>query len=82
MKGEEVLVLDVRNEVLGEGGHDMLAKHEPVMGNRHGLAVHRDDRWIVAAALKGEADVLVTGHSDILLAVGAEGFQVFTPRGF
>ncbi len=41
-----------------------------------------DDRWIVAAALEGEADVLVTGDSDILLAGGAEGFQVLTPRGF
>lgn len=41
-----------------------------------------DDRWIVAAAVKGEADVLVTGDSDILLASAAEGFQVLTPRGF
>ena len=41
-----------------------------------------DDRWIVAAALEGEADVLVTGDSDILLAGVAEGFQVLTPRGF
>ena len=41
-----------------------------------------DDRWIVAAALEGEADVLVTGDSDILLAGDAEGFQVLTPRGF
>ena len=41
-----------------------------------------DDRWIVAAAPEGEADELVTGDNDILLAGGAEGFQVLTPRGF
>ena len=38
-----------------------------------------DDRWIVAAAQDGSADVLVNGDSGILLAGGAEGFQVLTP---
>ena len=41
-----------------------------------------DARRIVAAALEGEADVLVTGDSDILLAGDTEGFPVLTPRGF
>ena len=41
-----------------------------------------DDRWIVAAALEGEADVLVTGDNDILKAGDAVKFRVVTPRGF
>ena len=41
-----------------------------------------DDRWIVAAALEGSADVLVTGDNDILKADNAAKFRVVTPRGF
>jgi len=37
---------------------------------------------MVTAAPEGEADVLVTGDSDIPLTGGAEGFQTLTPRGF
>ena len=48
VEGEDVLVLDVRDEALSEGRHDMLAQHEPVMGDRQGLAVHRDILALVA----------------------------------
>ena len=41
-----------------------------------------DDRWIVAAALEGSADVLVTGDNDILKAGNAAKFRVVSPRGF
>ena len=41
-----------------------------------------DDRWVVAAALQGSADVLVTGDRDILDAKDAAGVRVVTPRGF
>ena len=41
-----------------------------------------DDRWIVAAALEGSVDVLVTGDGDILEAGGPARFRVVTPRGF
>ena len=41
-----------------------------------------DDRWIVAAALEGAADVLVTGDKE-LLRVGKEVMlRVVSPRGF
>ncbi len=41
-----------------------------------------DDRWIVAAALDGAADVLVTGDKDLLQVSGEVKFQIVTPRGF
>lgn len=45
-------------------------------------AADPDDRWIVAAALAGEADVVVTGDRD-LLGTGAPGsLRIETPRGF
>jgi putative PIN family toxin of toxin-antitoxin system len=40
-----------------------------------------DDRWIVATALVGKADVLVTGDRD-LLEVRDVAVAVVTPRGF
>ena len=39
-----------------------------------------DDRWIVAAALVGSADVLVTGDRDLLDAGRAAGLRIVTPR--
>ncbi len=41
-----------------------------------------DDRWIVAAALAGEADVLVTGDKDLLGLGAPAALRVETPRGF
>ena len=41
-----------------------------------------DDRWIVAAALDGAADVLVTGDKDLLEVGGETSFRIATPRGF
>ena len=40
-----------------------------------------DDRWIVAAALAGSADVLVTGDRDLLDGGAAAPPRVVTPRG-
>ena len=40
-----------------------------------------DDRWIVATALAGSADVLVTGDRDLLDAGAAAPPRVVTPRG-
>ena len=39
-----------------------------------------DDRWIVAAALVGAADVLVTGDRDLLDVGHAAGLRIVTPR--
>ena len=41
-----------------------------------------DDRWVVAAAAEGSADVLVSGDKDLLAVRGAVSFQILTPRGF
>ena len=41
-----------------------------------------DDRWLVAAALVGSADLLVTGDKDLIAVGGATGFPIVTPRGF
>ena len=41
-----------------------------------------DDRWIVAAALDGAADVLVTGDKELLRVSSEVTFQVVTPLGF
>ena len=40
-----------------------------------------DDRWIVAAALAGSADVVVTGDKDLLDAGPVTGLRIVSPRG-
>lgn len=42
--------------------------------------VDADDRWVVAAALVGSADVLVTGDRDLLDVGSAAGLRIVTPR--
>jgi putative PIN family toxin of toxin-antitoxin system len=44
-------------------------------------AADPEDRWVAAAALVGEADVLVTGDRDLLDSRPAAGLRVVTPRG-
>ncbi|MDD9980739.1 MAG: hypothetical protein OXU81_05185, partial [Gammaproteobacteria bacterium] len=41
-----------------------------------------DDRWIVASAPAGSADLLVTGDKDLIAVGDAVGLPVVTPRGF
>ncbi|HEY3383291.1 MAG TPA: putative toxin-antitoxin system toxin component, PIN family [Vicinamibacterales bacterium] len=41
-----------------------------------------DDRWIVASALAGHADVLVTGDRDLLDVADTLPLPVVDPRGF
>ena len=57
MSVEFVLVFDVRDEAPAEGRHDMLAKHEPVMGDGQGFAVHRDILSLVALGEIGDCRV-------------------------
>lgn len=40
------------------------------------------DRWILATAVAGEADVLVTGDQDLLSARGKLPVRVLDPRSF
>lgn len=41
-----------------------------------------DDRWIVAAALAAEAQVIVSGDNDLLSGQAADRIPVVSPRGF
>lgn len=41
-----------------------------------------DDQWIVASALAGQADVLVTGDQDLLAIAKQSPVPILTPRGF
>ena len=55
----------------------------PKPANPSSLSVRDpDDRWILASAVAGGADVLVTGDQD-LLAIAAEApLTILNPRGF
>jgi uncharacterized protein len=41
-----------------------------------------DDRWIVATAMKGGAEVLVTGDSDLLEVAEESPVPILSPRAF
>lgn len=41
-----------------------------------------DDEWIVASALLGQADILVTGDKDVLALHHVGSMHVHDPRGF
>ncbi|HEY5646025.1 MAG TPA: putative toxin-antitoxin system toxin component, PIN family [Pseudomonadales bacterium] len=41
-----------------------------------------DDKWILASALDGEADVLVTGDQDLLALGDGSPVPIVDPRGF
>jgi putative PIN family toxin of toxin-antitoxin system len=41
-----------------------------------------DDRWVLASAVAGEADVLVTGDSDLLEIASQASIKIVDPRGF
>jgi putative PIN family toxin of toxin-antitoxin system len=41
-----------------------------------------DDQWVLASAMAGKADVLVTGDSDLLDVASQVPLQIVDPRGF
>ena len=41
-----------------------------------------DDRWILASAMAGRADVLVTGDRDLLDVADSAPLPILDPRGF
>ena len=41
-----------------------------------------DDRWILASAMAGRADVLVTGDQDLLDVADKTPLPILNPRGF
>jgi uncharacterized protein len=42
----------------------------------------RDDDWVLATALAGEAEVIVTGDADLLTLAAYAGIDVLSPRQF
>ncbi len=40
------------------------------------------DRWVVASALAGSADLLISGDKDLVLAGRGRSIRVLTPRAF
>ena len=63
----------------------MLRDHEVVpRPDRPSLVTLRDpdDQWIVASAVAGRADLLVTGDRDLLDAADKLPLAVLDPRGF
>lgn len=41
-----------------------------------------DDRWVLASAIAGRADVLVTGDRDLLEVAARSPLRIVDPRGF
>lgn len=41
-----------------------------------------DDRWVLASAIAGRADVLVTGERDLLEVAARSPLRIVDPRGF
>ncbi len=41
-----------------------------------------DDRWVLASAIEGTVDVLVTGDRDLLDVAAEASFRIVNPRGF
>jgi uncharacterized protein len=41
-----------------------------------------DDRWVLASAIAGRADVLVTGDRDLLEVAAGSPIRIVDPRGF
>jgi len=40
-----------------------------------------DDRWVLASAIAGKADMLVTGDQDLLAVAGEVAIAIVNPRG-
>ena len=76
--------IKVPTKVVAEIEH-LLRDHEVVAKPRRHLDLglrDPDDEWIVASALAGKADALVTGDRDILETTVHLPIRVYTPRQF
>lgn len=59
----------------------VLAEHEPDKPLPVPIRDH-DDRWVLASAVAGRADVLLTGDKDLLQAAPPGPLRILDPRGF
>ncbi len=72
-----------RQEVTNIEG--LLREHEVIAKPRRHLELglrDADDEWIVASAVAGQADALVTGDKDILEVPDLIPIRAYTPRQF
>ena len=55
----------------------------PMPAAPSGLPIRdKDDRWVLASAIEGRADVMVTGDRDLLDVADKAPIQIVDPRGF
>lgn len=76
--------INVPPKVVAEIEH-LLRDHQVVTKPRRHLDLglrDADDEWIVASAVAGEADALVTGDRDILATIVHLPIRVYSPRQF
>jgi uncharacterized protein len=66
------------SRLIAEDTHVMVDPAETVTG----ICRDPDDDAILACALAGEADYLVTGNADLLALKSFEGTQILSPRNF
>ena len=66
------------SKLIAEATHVMVDPAEPVRG----ICRDPDDDAILACALAGEVDYLVTGDADLLALKSFEGTQILSPRNF
>jgi uncharacterized protein len=88
----DVVLLELREALAGRVGVPLPMIDEiegflrgypvvPRPANHLALALRDpDDEWIVASAVAGEAEVLITGDADLLDAVACLPLPVMTPR--
>jgi putative PIN family toxin of toxin-antitoxin system len=70
---------------LADDIEDLLRSHELVPKPERPISVavrDPDDRWIVASAVAGRADLLITGDRDLLDVADQLPIPVLDPRGF
>ena len=64
---------------------DLLRTHEVVAKPKRPASIpvrDPDDAWVLASAIDGRCDVLVTGDHDLLDIAAAAPLPILSPRGF
>ena len=59
--------------------HSLWVEAQPL---REPVSRDSTDDWVLATAIAGEADAIVTGDDDLLVLRAFEGVEILDPRGF